>query len=229
MRVEVHADADAVARAGARRVAHAARHAVDARGRFLLALSGGSTPWAMLAVLRQMDMPWDRVHVTQADERAAPAGHDERNWSHVRKALLDHVPVPEANRLPLPAEAPDLDAAAVAHARRLETLAGAPPVLDLVHLGLGDDGHTASLVPGDPALDVDDAWVAATRAYQGRRRLTLTFPVLAAAHEILWLVTGASKAEMVARLRAGDRTIPAGRVPPERAVLLADRAAADGG
>jgi 6-phosphogluconolactonase/glucosamine-6-phosphate isomerase/deaminase len=102
----------------------------------------------------------------------------------------------------------------------------AMPVLDLVHLGLGEDGHTASLVPGDPVLDVRDRSVAATEEYKGHRRVTLTYPVLAAARRILWLATGEGKAEMVARLMAGDESVPAGSVPSARALLVVDEAAA---
>lgn len=226
MQQEIHVDAEAVAAAGARRIAAAAHRAVAARGRFLLALSGGRTPWRMLERLRALDLPWDRVFVTQVDERVAPAGDPERNWTHLTEALLSHVPIPEPQKLPMPVEATDLMAAASAHARQLERLAGAPPALDLVHLGLGADGHTASLVPGDAALDVRSEWVALTDPYQGSRRMTLTFPVLAAAREILWLVTGAEKAAVRARLERGDTSIPAGRVPGGHAHLLIDRAAA---
>jgi 6-phosphogluconolactonase len=126
----------------------------------------------------------------------------------------------------MPVEASDLASAAAAHALRLASLAGTPPAFDLVHLGLGADGHTASLVPGDAALEIRTEWVVLTAPYQGLRRMTLTFPVLAAAREILWLVTGAEKAAMRARLERGDPAIPAGRVPAANARLLVDAAAA---
>jgi len=226
MQSEVHANREAVADAGARRIADAARRAIAARGRCLLALSGGRTPWLMLERLRALELRWDRVFLTQVDERIAPAGHPDRNWSHITDALLAHVPIPAAQLLPMPVEASDLEAAAAAHARRLAELAGAPPVFDLVHLGLGVDGHTASLLPGDRALDMRSEWVALAGPYQGLRRMTLTLPVLSAAREILWLVTGAEKAAMRARLEQGDPAIPAGRVAPERARLLVDAAAA---
>jgi len=129
----------------------------------------------------------------------------------------------------MPVEAPDLEAAAARYARELEAVTGTPAVLDLVHLGLGSDGHTASLVPGDPVLDVADADVAPTGVYQGRRRLTLTFPMLDRSRRVLWLVTGGEKAGMLGRLRAGDASIPAGRVCQDRAILIADRAAAGAG
>jgi 6-phosphogluconolactonase len=223
---EIHADPEAVAEAGARRIAAAARDAVAARGRFLLALSGGRTPWLMLARLRVLGLPWDRVFVTQVDERVAPDGDPDRNWTHLSATLLAHVAIPGSQQLPMPVDARDLQAAADAHAARLERLAGRPPAFDLVHLGLGPDGHTASLVPGDAALETRAAWVALTGPYQGRQRMTLTLPVLGAARQILWLVTGAEKATMRARLERGDPSIPAGRVRRDAAWLLMDEAAA---
>ena len=129
----------------------------------------------------------------------------------------------------MPVESADLDEAAARYAQTLVDVAGSPPVLDLVHLGLGSDGHTASLVPGDPVLDVTDADVALTGVYQGRRRMTLTYPVLNRARRVLWLITGEDKAAMLVRLRRGDPAIPAGRVRQDHAVVLADRAAAAGG
>ena len=113
------------------------------------------------------------------------------------------------------------------YALTLREIAGSPPVLDLVHLGLGPDGHTASLVPGDAVLDVTDADVALTGVYQGRRRMTLTYPILNRSRRILWLVTGSEKAGMLVRLRDGDLSIPAGRVRRDQALVLADRAAAE--
>lgn len=226
MKIEILADADAVAREGAAVIAAEARAAVAARGRFIVAVSGGHTPWQMLRALAAQDVPWKSVHVAQVDERIAPAGDADRNLTHLRQSLLEHAPLPPEQIHAMPVEAPDLDAAAAQYARTLEELAGRPPVLDLVHLGLGPDGHTASLVPGDPVLDVMDRDVALTGIYQGRRRMTLTYPMLDRCRRILWLVTGSEKVGMLARLRAGDRAIPAGRVRRDRALILADRAAA---
>jgi 6-phosphogluconolactonase len=227
MEVKVLDDADAVAREGAAIIAAEARAAVTARGRFVVAVSGGHTPWQMLRAMAGEDVPWKGVHVAQVDERVAPAGDPDRNLTHLRQSLLAHAPLRPEQVYAMPVESPDLEAAAAQYALTLREIAGSPPVLDLAHLGLGPDGHTASLVPGDPVLDVTDADVAVTgRAYQGRRRMTLTYPMLNRSRRILWLVTGSEKVDMLARLRAGDRSIPAGRVSQDRALVLADRAAA---
>jgi len=225
MKLEVFDDADSVARAGASTIAAEARAAIRSRGVFTLAVSGGHTPWIMLRALAGEDVPWAGVHLFQIDERVAPDGHPDRNLTHLRESLLEHVPLPSEQVYAMPVESPNLQAAAAQYASVLRDVAGSPPVLDLVHLGLGPDGHTASLVPGDPALDIDNADVAVTGVYQGRRRMTLTYPVLNRARRVLWIVTGGEKVEMLRRLRAGDRSIPAGRVRSDDAILLADRAA----
>lgn len=226
MKIEVLADADAVARRAAEVIAADARSVVAVRGRFVMAVSGGTTPWAMLRALSAMNVPWAEVHLMQVDERVAPAGNPARNIGHIAENLVARVPI-EFDVQPMPVEAADPGAAAAAYADTLRALAGTPPVLDLVHLGLGADGHTASLVPGDPVLETD-AEVALAGPYQSWRRMTMTYRALDRARRILWLVTGADKAMAVARLVAGDRGIPAGRVCRERALLLADAAAAAG-
>jgi 6-phosphogluconolactonase len=226
VKVEVLADADAVARRAASVIAQDARAAAAARGRFVMAVSGGHTPWAMLRALAGQDVPWKSVHVMQVDERVALAGDPDRNLTHLRESLLAHAPLPPEQIHAMPVEAPDLEAAAAEYARTLEQVAGSPPVLDLVHLGMGPDGHTASLVPGDPVLSVTDRDVALTAPYMGRRRMTLTFPVLDRARRVLWLVTGSDKAPMFPRLTKGDPSIPAGRVRSDEALVLADPAAA---
>ena len=227
MEITVFADADAVARAAAATIAAEARQAVAARGRFIVAVSGGHTPWQMLRALAGEDVPWKSVHVAQVDERVAPAGDPDRNLTHLRASLLAHAPLPPSRIYAMPVESPDLQSAAAQYARTLEEIAGLPPVLDLAHLGLGPDGHTASLVPADPVLEVTDADVALTGGvYQGRRRMTLTYPMLDRSRRILWVVTGSEKVGMLARLRAGDRSIPAGRVRRNQALVIADRAAA---
>ncbi len=228
LKEEVLDDDAAVARRGAAIIAADARDAVAERGWFLFAVSGGRTPWQMLAALADEDVPWSFVHLFQVDERVAPAGDPSRNLTHIRESLLGRVALPAGNlhAMPVEGDPKDLPAAAARYAADLESLAGTPVVLDLVHLGLGPDGHTASLVPDDPVLDVTDRAVALAGPYQGHPRMTLTFPVLDAARRILWLATGAEKMPMLERLRAGDRTIPAGRVSSEQALLLTDRAAA---
>jgi len=224
MKIEVLSDADAVARKAAAIIAAEARVAVATRGRFIMAVSGGRTPWIMLRALADDAVPWDCVHVVQVDERVAPLGDQDRNLTHLRESLLNCAPLRSEQIYAMPVELPDLDAAARSYAQTLREIAGSPPVLDLAHLGLGPDGHTASLVPGDPVLNVTDKDVALTDIYQKRRRMTLTYPMLNRARLILWLVTGAEKADMLAHLRAADALIPAGRVRQDQALVLADRA-----
>ena len=229
MELEILGDADEVARRAAVVVAEEARAAVAERGRFSFAVSGGSTPWKMLAHLAQEDVPWEQLHLFQVDERVAPAGDPDRNLTHLEASLLVRAPLPKERLHAMPVEEADLEAAAQRYARDLEAVAGQPPELDLVHLGLGPDGHTASLVPDDPVLDVADRDVALTvNPYQEHRRMTVTFPLIARARRILWLVTGGSKVGMLERLRNADPSIPAGRVRSDRALVLADRAASGG-
>jgi 6-phosphogluconolactonase len=182
----------------------------------------------MLRALADDIVPWDQVHIVQVDERVAPPGDADRNLTHLRESLLSHAPLPESHIHAMPVNEADLSAAAKAYARKLEAIAGSPPVIDLVHLGLGPDGHTASLIPGDPVLEVQNADVAITGVYQGRQRMTLTYPVLNRARSVMWLVTGDAKREMLRRLQAGDMTIPAGRVNSQYAMILADKAAVRG-
>jgi 6-phosphogluconolactonase len=226
MKLEVFEDAEAVARAAAATIAADARAAVAARGRFIMAVSGGKTPWIMLRALAGEQVPWKDVHVFQVDERIAPAGDPDRNLTHLRASLLEHAPLPPQQIYAMPVELADLEAAAKQYAQTLEQVAGSPPVLDLAHLGMGPDGHTASLVPGDPVRNITDAAVGLTGVYMGRRRMTLTYPVLNRSRRILWLMTGIEKVAMLPRLLEGDTTIPAGRISRDQAVVLADRAAA---
>ena len=226
MKVEVLPDAIAVATRAARLIAAAARAAVAERGRFTLAVSGGRTPWLMLRVLAAEQVPWTSVHLFQVDERIAPPGHPDRNLTHLCESLLSHAALDPSRLHAMPVEEADLPAAAASYAAELQTVAGSPPMIDLVHLGLGPDGHTASLVPGDPVLRVSDADVALTGEYQGRRRMTLTYPALDRARQLLWVVTGSEKAALLLRLASGDPSIPAGRVRADRALLVADAAAA---
>jgi 6-phosphogluconolactonase len=226
MKIEVLDNSESVAQRAATIIAGEALEAVSARGSFVMAVSGGHTPWLMLRTLAAAGIPWRAVHVIQIDERVAPAGDPDRNLTHIRESLLPLAPIPPHQIHAMPVESPDLEAAAGRYAVTLQEIAGTPPIIDLVHLGLGPDGHTASLVPEDPVLEVEDADVALSGPYQGRRRMTLTYPVLNRARRILWVVTGSEKADMVTRLVDGDRAIPAGRVRSDRALLLADSGAA---
>jgi 6-phosphogluconolactonase len=225
VRTEFLPDPGAVATRAAERIAQVAREAVTERGRCALAFSGGTTPWRTLRALAGEDVPWERVHLFQVDERVAPPGDPERNFFHLKEALIDRIAIPSANVHPMPVDEEDLDEWARRYEAILRQIAGTPPVLDLVQLGLGEDGHTASLFPGDPVLQVVDSDVAVTGLHKGRRRMTLTFPAIDRARCILWLVIGTGKSAALERLRAGGRSIPAGRVRSDRAVLLADTAA----
>lgn len=231
MKIEVLADDDAVAKAAAGVIASEARAAVAARGLFTFAVSGGKTPWAMLKDLASEDVPWSRVHVFQIDERIAPEGDPDRNLTHLHESLLGNAPIPRENIHAMPVNASDPVQGARDYEQTLREFCGNPPILDMAHLGLGPDGHTASLVPGDPVLEVADRDVALTdpvNLYQNRRRMTLTYPMINRSRKILWLATGAAKIPMIVRLRAADQTIPGGRIFQEQALLLTDAAAAAG-
>ena len=213
-----------IAAAAASHLAARARAAVTARGTFRVALSGGRTPWKMLERLTGLDVPWSGVHVFQVDEREAPDGDADRNATKLA-TLLGKSDLPDANLHLMPVTDEDLGQACAEYARIMARHCR-DGRLDLVHLGLGDDGHTASLVPGDRVLDFVDRDVALTGPYRGRRRMTLTFRAIDRAAERMWVVTGASKAAMLARLRAGDGTIPGGRVTRRSSIVFADDAAA---
>jgi 6-phosphogluconolactonase len=228
MKIEVYSDDESTARAAAKYIAAEASAAVAARGRFVMAVSGGRTPWIMLRALATEGLPWERIHVVQVDERVAPAGHSDRNLTHLLESLLVRSPICPERIHAMPVESPDLEAGVAQYVSTLRDIAGSPPVLDLVHLGLGPDGHTASLVPGDPVLNITDADVALTGEYQHRRRMTLTYPMINRARRILWLATGSEKADMLNRLRHADASIPAGRISQERAVIFADQSATEG-
>jgi 6-phosphogluconolactonase len=219
--LEVVADEKAAARRAAELIAVAGAEAAADHGFFSLAMSGGRTPWAMLAILGEQEaMPWGETELFQVDERLASPGSQERNLTHMVLGLsMDH----QASLRPMPVTQRDLEAAARDYESQL------PDPLDLVHLGLGPDGHTASLVPSDPVLEVRDRRVALTEtAYQDHHRMTLTYPALDGARRIVWLVTGEAKRDALAKLLAGDRSIPAGRVENDEMVVVADEAAAGG-
>lgn len=225
MRLELFEDPDSVARAAAAAIAVDARAVVAAQGRFAFAVSGGHTPWIMMRELVNEDVPWAGVDIFQVDERVAPEGDPDRNLTHLRESFLRNAPLRPEQIHAMPVESAGLETAVAQYALELGKVVGSPPVLDLVHLGLGPDGHTASLIPGDPVLDVTGADVALTGVYQGRRRMTLTYPAIDRARRVLWVVTGSEKREMLRRLMEGDASIPAGRVCRDRAVVMADNAA----
>ena len=220
LRIEVFDDAEAAARRGAEVIAAGARSCAAAGRRFAFAASGGSTPWRMFEVLAGMQVPWADVDLFQVDERIAPDGDPDRSMTHLRAALLPAAAA--AAWHPMDVTAADPEAAAAAYATAL------PARLDLLHLGIGPDGHTASLVPGDPVLDVTDRDVAVTGEYQGRRRMTLTFPAIDRAAGAMWFELGAEKRAPLTLLVSGDRSIPAARVGTPDQVLVCDRWAAPG-
>lgn len=219
MDIEIFDSKEEAAAQGAKLIAEHVTVAIVQRGHACIAVSGGHTPWAMLALLTKRNLPWDKLTVFQVDERNCPQDSDDRNYKHLRENLpvkchIEAMSVETA------------DGGDTAYAKRLQALAGNPPVLDVVHLGLGPDGHTASLVPNDPVLDVTDRDVAWTEPYQGHRRMTLTYPVINRAHLVFWLVDGVAKRDALAKLMAGDQGIPAGRIHAARQLVIADTEAA---
>lgn len=218
MRARVLPDMDALSEAAAREIAGAARQDIEARGRFLVALAGGRTP--VNTYQRLADAPfreaidWSRVEVFTSDERAVPPEHPESNFAMVRRTLLDPVGIPPGRAHRMRGEAEDLDAAARQYEEALVRIAGKPPVLDLVILGVGADGHTASLFPGAGALSETSRWVVASTGPEGMgRRLTVTFPTILAARRIMVLVAGADKTETLRRVMAHGNGAP---LPAER-------------
>lgn len=229
LRLRVSSSPEAAAAAAACGLADCIRAAVNARGRCTLAFSGGQSPTDMLTELSRQQVPWAAVHIFQVDERAAPKGSADRNWTLLQQNLLRQIDIPADNLHPMPLDSTDsLQSAANLYAEELADIAGRKPVIDIIHLGLGNDGHTASLISGDPVLGETSCDVAATGAYQGYRRLTLTYPCLRRARQLLWFVVGADKAEMLRRLQDEDESIPAGRIGHDRNLLYVDQMAAAG-
>jgi 6-phosphogluconolactonase len=218
-RLEVLDDADAVHSRGAELLAEAAREAIAERGRCALAVSGGTDPWPMFSRLEDLYSDWTQTEIFQVDERVAPPGSDDRNLTHLIESLSIGA---QGSIRPMPVTDEDLDAAAARYAESL------PDAIDIAHLGIGPDGHTASLVPGDPVLEVTDRRVAVTAGeYQGVRRMTLTYPELHRVRRLLWVVTGEEKVDALQKLIAQDPSTPSGRVEPGGdSLILADRAAA---
>ena len=225
MDIHILSDEEAVAQEAAKEIARVARQTIAENGRCVMAVSGGKTPWEMLRILGTEDIPWENVHIVQVDERIAPAGDPDRNLTHLRESLLNHTPIDPKNIHAMPVEDEDLEAAAEKYTQTLQQISGTPIVLDLVHLGMGPDGHTASLIPGDPVLEVTDTAVALTGVYQGRHRMTLTYPTINRARKVIWVITGSTKVESFRRFRDGDQSIPSGRINKEHAMVFADKAA----
>ena len=214
---------DRFAAVGADVFAAAIAASVEVRGSCVLALSGGSTPDPVFRALAGRDLPWSAVTITQVDERVAPAGSAVRNLTG-QEAAFAGLPV---QWLPLVVQG-YVRRGLEATLYKLSEVAGDPPVIDVVHLGLGADGHTASLVPGDPAVDETERAVVLTGLYQGTRRVTFTRPVLDRARLVVWLVAGADKGLALQKLLDGDRSIPASLLEPQQSVIIADEAAASG-
>lgn len=234
--------ADAVADRAAEMIIESAAAATRDRGRFVLALAGGSTPEKAYARLAQADyrdrIDWTKILVFMGDERFVPADDPRSNFGMARRALLEHVPIPAGNVFPVPTTLPTPDEAAAAYAATIAEALGAPangpaPKFDLILLGLGDDGHTASLFPGMPALHEMGRWVVASPPGvlpPPVDRVTFTYPVLNAALKVLFLVTGEKKAKMLREVLAGGpaEVHPAAGVRPTdgELVWLADEPAA---
>lgn len=220
-------DLQSVAKAAAAYIANEARAAIQSRGKFVMAVSGGKTPWIMLRHLAEETMDWNKVHIFQVDERIAQAGSADRNWTHLQESLLNNAATKGVHLYPMPVEASDLEAGAAKYIQILHQLTGIPAVFDLVHLGLGADGHTASLIPGDPVLKIIDREIGITGLYQGHQRMTLTYPIINRSQSILWVVTGKEKQEALQQLLNKDKAIPGGSVVQTEATIIADADAAE--
>ena len=228
MKTEIFPQAEQVAARAAAYLEQVIREALTHQKSFSLAISGGRTPWEMLKLLSKADLPWQRINLFQVDERVAPDGHPDRNLTQLFQAIAGTAMVTQLRIFPMPVTAEDLDAAAKEYTEVLNEVTKGKG-LDMIHLGLGTDGHTASLVPGDEVLAVQNRHVACTQNnYQGRIRMTLTYPLLNAAKQILWIVTGSEKKQMVQRMLQQDPSILAGSIRSENALLLVDQAAIEG-
>ena len=215
MVAKVVEDREQAAAEAARVIGIAGDAAIRERGKFEFAISGGKTPWRMLELLADGGLDWSKTLLYQVDERIAPSGSPERNLTHI---VLTLPLACQGSIRPMPVGGEDLEGAAASYGWAL------PERLDLIHLGLGSDGHTASLVPGDPVLEVDDRLVALTEGeYEGTRRMTLTYPALDQARRIVFLVTGEDKEDALVKLIDRDPSIPAGRINNENVLVVTDR------
>jgi 6-phosphogluconolactonase len=228
MKTEIFPQAGDVAEAAAAYLAQQITTTLATKSTFSMAISGGRTPWEMLKILAKADLPWQRVNLFQVDERVAPDGHADRNLTQLFQAIAGTPMVTQLRIFPMPVLAADLEEGCREYTQVIHEVTEGKS-LDLIHLGLGSDGHTASLVPEDGVMEVQDRLVACTQnTYQGRIRMTLTYPLLNSAKQLLWIVTGSEKQEMVKRLLQQDPSIPAGSIRQENALLLVDQAAIDG-
>lgn len=237
-RFTVLRDPSAVAIATADRFVATVARAIDERGVARVALSGGSTPKLVYPMLlqpaRRDAVDWSRVEFFWGDERAVPPDHPESNFGVAYTMLLSHLRDVRADRIHrMPAEAEDLDAAALSHESELRLAFGVHggdlPAFDLIWLGMGPDGHTASLFPGSLALEETERWVVANWAPGPEAwRMTLTFPVLNAGRDVIFVVTGADKADALRRIRAGDRELPAARITGDAVEWIVDAVAGGG-
>jgi 6-phosphogluconolactonase len=222
MRIMIGKDPAAAAAMAAEWLCERITEDVTARGRCVIALSGGETPWKTLEELITRQVPWHAVHVVQVDERVVAIGDPRRNFTRIHEILCKRGRLEEAQLHAMPVERPDADLAAREYGKTLTSVAGSPPILDIVQLGLGSDGHTASLLPGDATLKITDRDVAATEVHAGIRRVTLTLPCINRAREHCWIITGAQKAGRLRELLAGREEIPAARVARDNAIVFAD-------
>jgi 6-phosphogluconolactonase len=226
LEVKLCTDANHLARCAAELILDHCVEVLGARaGDYTLGLSGGRTPRLMFQALAELPVSWSRVHIFQVDERVAPSGSEDRNFTHLSGCLLKLVPIPSENVHPMPVESGDLASACRRYEQEMQRVTAGKP-LDLLQLGLGDDGHTASLPPDDPLLEVSDRDIWYVEEFNGLPRMSMTYPLINGAERLLWLVAGSAKAEMCRRLVAADDAVPAGRVSQEGAILLVDSAAA---
>lgn len=224
MKIHIEQDADQLALEAAAWIGEQARHAISERRMFSIALSGGRGPHGLFEALAREKIDWERVHLFQVDERAAPLESPERNFRAIRSLLVERVSIPCEQLYPMPVAREDLEAAAADYAATLERVLGPGSVLDLVHLGIGEDGHTASLLPGDPASETG-APVIVSMEYEGYRRLSLNYHILSGARQRCWFVTGPAKSEVLPRAVDGDAGIPAGRIERDNTWFFVDQAA----
>jgi 6-phosphogluconolactonase len=226
MEIRTFQTAEEVAKEAANYLADRIREQLAKKNFFTMAISGGRTPWEMIKELAKEDLEWEKVFLFQVDERIAPDGHPDRNLTQLFKSIENTKLPTRLNIFPMHVIAEDLDLACEEYADYIKSITETGK-LDLVHLGMGADGHTASLIPGDEVLEVQDKTVALTsHPYQGRKRMTLTYPLINQAEKILWIITGEEKAEMLERLLQQDPTIPAGKINQSHAIILTEESAA---